>query len=57
MPPSVASATAMRSSETDCMMAEIMGMLREMGHSSSPLRYFTSGVFRLTAAGMQLLGE
>ena len=33
------------------MMAETMGMFRLMGHSSSPLRYFTRGVFRETLSG------
>ncbi len=56
-PPSVASATAILSSDTDCMMAEIMGMLRLTGHSSSPLRYFTNGVFSDTAFGTHSLEE
>ena len=55
-PPSVASATAMLLSDTAAMMAETMGMFREMGHSSSPLRYLTRGVFRLTDAGMHVAG-
>ena len=43
---------AMVSLDTDCMMADTMGMFMESGQSSCPLRYFTSGVFRLTAEGM-----
>ena len=39
------------SPETDCMMALIMGIFICSGHSSCPLRYLTSGVFRLTAVG------
>jgi hypothetical protein len=31
-------------------------MFRQSGHSSSPLRYFTNGVLRLTDAGMQEAG-
>ena len=38
------------------MMADTMGTERVSGQSSSPLRYFTSGVFRLTRAGMQSAG-
>ena len=37
MPPSVASATPMSTPETDCMMAETMGMFSVM-EGSSPLR-------------------
>ena len=50
-PPSLARATASVSLDTDCMMAETMGMFRLMGHSSSPLRYLTSGVRRETLSG------
>ena len=50
-PPSLARATARVSLETACMMAETMGMFKLMGHSSSPLRYFTQGVFRETLSG------
>ena len=50
-PPSRASAMASLSPETDCMMALIMGMFISSGQTSSPLRYLTSGVFRLTAVG------
>ena len=52
MPPSFASATAIVSLETDCMMAETMGIFRQMGHSSSPLRYLTNGVRRETLSGV-----
>jgi hypothetical protein len=51
MPPSFARAMAIVSFDTDCMMAETIGMFSERGHSSWPLRYRTSGVFRLTALG------
>ena len=37
--------------ETARMMALIMGMFISSGQTSSPLRYLTSGVFRLTAVG------
>ncbi len=56
-PPSVASAMAIVSLETACMMAEVMGMFIISGHSSSPLRYLTSGVFRLTFVGMHAAEE
>ena len=52
-PPSRASAMAMVSLDTDCMMAETMGMFRLMAGSSWPFRYFTRGVRRDTLAGMQ----
>ena len=55
-PPSVASAMAMPSSDTACMMADTMGMFSEMA-GSSPRRYFTSGVFRLTSCGMHFADE
>ena len=51
MPPSVASATASLSPETDCMMAETIGIFMEMA-GSSPFRNFTSGVFSDTFSGM-----
>ena len=50
-PPSFASATASVSLDTDCIMADTMGILRESGHASSSLRYFTSGVRRDTLSG------
>ena len=50
MPPSVARATAMPSSETACMMAETMGMPRLMD-GSSPFLNFTRGVRKLTFSG------
>ncbi len=37
-PPSLASAMASVSFDTDCMMAETIGIFRLMGHSSCPLR-------------------
>ena len=55
-PPSVASAMASRSPETDCMMAETMGIFMTM-EDSSPFLYFTRGVFRLTLDGMHSLEE
>ena len=55
-PPSVASAMAMPSSATACMMADTMGMFNEMA-GSSPRLNFTSGVFRLTSAGMHWAEE
>ena len=55
-PPSVASATAIFSPDTDCMIAETMGMFMVMGQSSSPLRYFTRGVFRDTFSDRQVMG-
>ena len=53
MPPCLASAMASFSPETLCIMAETIGMFMLKGHSSSPLRYLTSGVRRLTALGTQ----
>ena len=50
-PPCLARAIASFSPETDCMMAETIGMFISSGQASSPLRYLTSGVFRLTAVG------
>ena len=47
----MARATPMSTPETDCMMAETMGMLRERA-GSSPRRNFTSGVLSETLAGM-----
>ena len=52
-PPSFARAIAIRSSDTDCMIAETIGILRVIGDSSSSGRYFTSGVLSETFAGMQ----
>ena len=51
-PPCLARAMASFSPETDCMIAETMGMFMVRGQASSPLRYLTSGVLRLTAVGM-----
>jgi hypothetical protein len=42
---------AMVSLDTDCMMAETIGIFREMGLSSCPRRYFTKGVRRDTLVG------
>jgi len=50
-PPSCESATAMRGPETDCMMADTIGMLRVIG-DTSPRWKRTSGVFSETLAGM-----
>ena len=50
MPPSLARAIASVSLDTDCMMAEVMGMFREMA-GSSPLRKRTRGVLRDTLSG------
>ena len=49
-PPSWASAMAMRVPETDCMMAETMGMLSDSA-GSSPRLNLTSGVLSETFAG------
>lgn len=51
-PPSFASAMASLSSETDCMIADTMGIFREMA-GSSPLRKRVSGVRSETLAGTQ----
>ena len=51
-PPSLARAMASVSFETDCMIAETIGMFRLSGHSSCPLRYRTRGVFSETLSGM-----
>ena len=51
MPPSVASATPMSTPETDCMMAETMGMFRLIWGSSPRLKR-TSGVLSETLLGM-----
>ena len=56
MPPSLASATAILSSETDCMIADTIGMFIEMA-GSSPLRNLVRGVFRLTFAGIHSAEE
>lgn len=47
---------AMLSSDTDCMIAEVMGIFK-LKEGSSPCAYFTSGVFRLTLAGMHFVDE
>ena len=51
-PPSLASATASLSSDTACMMADTMGIFMDRA-GSSPFLYLTSGVLRLTLAGVQ----
>ena len=56
MPPSLASAMAIVSFETDCIIAEVIGMLiRSL--QSSPRLNLTSGVDRSTFAGMQSVDE
>ena len=55
-PPSFASAMAMVSFETACMMAETIGMFMEI-FGSSPFLNFTSGVFSETFVGMHLSEE
>ena len=57
MPPSRASAHAMRSPDTDCMMADTIGMFMLKAGSSSPLRNLTTGVFNETLAGVHSLEE
>ena len=52
MPPSLASAIAMVSLETDCMIADAKGTLSVIA-DSSPFLNLTKGVFRLTFDGMQ----
>ncbi len=52
MPPSFARATAILSSETACMIADTIGIFKEIA-GSSPLLYFTKGVFNETLSGMQ----
>ena len=53
MPPSLARAMARVSLETDCMMAEVMGIFRQIAGSSWPLRYLVKGVRKDTRSGMQ----
>ena len=55
-PPSRARAIASRSSETDCMIAEVRGMFISSG-GRSPRRKRQSGVRRDTLAGMQSADE
>ena len=57
MPPSFARATAIFSPETDCMIAETIGIFIEIAGSSTPFLYFTSGVLRLTLLGMHSAEE
>ena len=57
-PPCLASAMASFSPETDCMMAETIGMFMARGHSSWPLRYFDQrGLEADTAIGDTLGGR
>ncbi len=49
-PPSVARATPMSTPDTDCMIAETMGMLREIAGSSPRLKR-VRGVFSETLFG------
>ena len=55
-PPSFASAIAIVSFETACMIADVMGMFIE-SFGSSPFLNFTSGVFSETLFGMHLSDE
>ena len=55
-PPSFARAIAIRSSDTDCMIADTIGMFMEIA-GSSPFLNFTSGVFRETCAGIHSAEE
>ena len=57
MPPSLASAHAIFSPETDCMIAETIGIFKESSGSSFPFRNFTSGVFKETFAGVHSAEE
>ena len=52
MPPSFASAIAIVSFDTDCIIADAKGTFRVIA-GSSPFLNLTRGVFRLTFAGMQ----
>ena len=56
MPPSRASATAIRSSDTACMTADTSGMFIVIA-LSSPRRNRVTGVRSDTLAGMQSLDE
>ena len=51
IPPSRANAHAMRSPETDCMIADTIGIFNSIA-DFSPLRNFTKGVFNETFAGV-----
>ena len=52
----MAKAMAMVSLDTDCMMADVMGMFME-SFGSSPFLNFTKGVRRDTFAGMHCSEE
>ena len=56
IPPSFARATAILSSDTDCIIAETIGIFMEMA-GSSPFLNLTSGVLRLTLLGMHSAEE
>jgi len=55
-PPSLARAVAMLSSETDCMIAETIGIFKVIA-GSSPFLNLTRGVFKLTSAGIHCAEE
>ncbi len=56
MPPSLARPMPICSPETACMTAETMGTFMVRGHSS-PFLNFTTGVFKVTLAGMHSAEE
>ena len=56
IPPSLARATAILSSETDCMIADVIGMFIIIA-GSSPFLNFVMGVLRLTLAGIHSADE
>ena len=57
IPPSLANDSAIFTPDTDCMIADTRGMLRVIGHSSSPFLYLTRGVLRETFDGMHVASE
>ena len=56
-PPAFASAIAIVSLETDCMIAETIGVVISIAGSSCPLRNLTSGVFKETFSGRHSADE
>ena len=56
IPPSFASAIAIVSFDTDCIIAETSGIFIEIA-GSSPFLNFTRGVFSDTLEGMQFASE
>ena len=56
-PPALASAIAIVSLETDCMIAETIGVDITIEGSSCPLRNLTSGVFKETFSGRHSADE